>query len=143
VGSVHIPSITVEEAWESLERDPRAMLIDVRTRAEWAFVGVPDLRSLGKRPLFVEWQGFGEGPDPAFVEHARDALASVGADHDSELLFLCRSGARSLLAAQALAAAGYGRCRNVTDGFEGPLDPAGHRGRLSGWKARELPWAQS
>jgi rhodanese-related sulfurtransferase len=143
VGGVHILSIAVEEAWAKLERDPRAVLVDVRTRAEWTFVGVADLRSIGKRPLFVEWQSFGAGPDPAFVEHVRDALASCGADYDSELLFLCRSGQRSLLAAQATAAAGYGRCRNISDGFEGPLDPAGHRGRLAGWKARELPWAQS
>jgi len=78
----------------------------------------------------------------AFVERLTEALAPTGADRDSELLFICRSGQRSLKAAQAMAAAGYARCRNVADGFEGPLDPNRHRGQLGGWKAKGLPWAQ-
>jgi rhodanese-related sulfurtransferase len=144
VGDVHIQAIAVEEAWARLQRDAGSVLIDVRTTAEWAFVGVADLTSIGKQPVLLEWQAFNEErPHAAFVARITDALTSMGADRDSELLFICRSGARSLRAAQALAAAGFTRCRNVTDGFEGPLDPAGQRGRLGGWKAKGLPWAQS
>jgi hypothetical protein len=51
-----------------------------------------------------------------------EALNPVGADRESELFFICSSGQRSLMAAQAIAAAGYARCRKVADGFEGPLD---------------------
>jgi rhodanese-related sulfurtransferase len=143
LGEVHIASVSVEEAWARLKRDAGSALIDVRTIAEWAYVGLPDLSMIGKRPVLVEWQGFPDDrQNTAFVERLTEALAPIGADRDCELLFICRSGQRSLKAAQAMAAAGYARCRNVADGFEGPLDPTRHRGQLGGWKAKGLPWAQ-
>ena len=143
MGEVHIASISVEEAWARLKRDTGSVLIDVRTIAEWAYVGLPDLSTLGRRPVLVEWQGFPDDRlNTTFVERLTEALTPIGADRDSELLFICRSGQRSLKAAQAMAAAGYARCRNVADGFEGPLDPNRHRGQLGGWKAKGLPWAQ-
>jgi rhodanese-related sulfurtransferase len=143
VGEVHIPSVSVEEAWARLKSDTGAVLIDVRTIAEWAYVGLPDLSSIGRRPVLVEWQGFpGDQLNSAFTDRVAEALQPIGADQDSELLFICRSGQRSLKAAQAMAAAGYNRCCNVADGFEGPLDPQRHRGQVSGWKAKGLPWAQ-
>ena len=138
-----IEDVSVEDAWDRLSRDPKSVLIDVRTRAEWAFVGMPDLASIGKRPILLEWQSFPESHvDPAFAERLKEALDGAGADRDSELLFICRSGARSLMAARVVAAEGYVRCRNVADGFEGSLDPARHRGKLGGWKANGLPWVQ-
>jgi rhodanese-related sulfurtransferase len=140
---VHIDSLSVEETWASLQRDRDSVLIDVRTSAEWTYVGLPDLSSVGKRPVLVEWQTFpGNRRDPAFVDRLSTALAAIGASKDSELLFICRSGGRSLEAARAMAAAGYSRCRNVADGFEGPLDPNRHRGSLGGWRAKGLPWVQ-
>lgn len=142
-GGVHIQSVSVEEAWTRLKADATSVLIDVRTIAEWAYVGLPDLSSIGKRPVLVEWQSFQDDqPNGAFVDRLAEALAPLGAGQDSELFFICRSGQRSLKAAQAMTAAGYGRCRNVAEGFEGPLDPHRHRGRLGGWKAKGLPWAQ-
>ena len=143
MGEVHIASVSVEETWARLKRDAGSVLIDVRTIAEWAYVGLPDLSTIGKRPVLVEWQGFPDDRlNTAFVERLTEALTPIGADRDSELLFICRSGQRSLKAAQAMAAAGYARCRNVAEGFEGPLDPSRHRGQLGGWKAKGLPWAQ-
>ena len=140
---VQIDSLSIEETWARLERDANSVLIDVRTAAEWNFVGVPDLSSIGKKPVLVEWSTFPDSrPNAAFVDRVTEALATIGASKDSELLFICRSGSRSLSAARAMASAGYFRCRNVTDGFEGPLDPDRHRGRLEGWKAKGLPWAQ-
>jgi rhodanese-related sulfurtransferase len=118
-------------------------LIDVRTGAEWAYVGLPDLSSIGKRPVLVEWQVFPGGQlNTAFVDRLAEALAAIGTNKDNELFFICRSGGRSLGAARAMAAAGYSRCRNVADGFEGPLDPNRRRGTLGGWKAKGLPWVQ-
>jgi rhodanese-related sulfurtransferase len=138
-----VPAISVEEAWTRLKSDAGSVLIDVRTIAEWAYVGLPDLSSIGKRPVLVEWQGFPDDRlNTAFVERVTEALAPIGAGHDNELMFICRSGQRSMKAAQAMAAAGYLRCRNVAEGFEGPLDANRHRGRLGGWKAKGLPWAQ-
>jgi rhodanese-related sulfurtransferase len=133
----------VEDTWTKLKSDAGAVLVDVRTIAEWAYVGLPDLTAMGKQPVLVEWQGFPDNRlNTAFVERLTEALAQRGADRGTEIFFICRSGARSLKAAQAMAAAGYTRCRNVADGFEGPLDPERHRGRLAGWKARGLPWVQ-
>lgn len=138
-----IPAISVEDAWARLKSDSASVLIDVRTIAEWAYVGLPDLSSIGKRPVLVEWQGFPDDRlNTAFVERVTEALTPIGAGRESELMFICRSGQRSLKAAQAMAAAGYTRCRNVAEGFEGPLDANRHRGRLGGWKAKGLPWAQ-
>jgi rhodanese-related sulfurtransferase len=140
---VQIESVSVDETWARLKRDANAVLIDVRTIAEWAYVGLPDLSSINKRPVLVEWQSFpDERLNAAFIDRVAEALVPIGATKDSELLFICRSGSRSLKAARAMAAAGYARCRNVTEGFEGPLDPNRHRGRLTGWKAKGLPWVQ-
>jgi rhodanese-related sulfurtransferase len=143
VSEVHIPAVSVGDTWTKLESDAGAVLVDVRTIAEWAYVGLPDLSAIGKQPVLVEWQGFPDNRlNSAFVERLTEALEQRGADKGTEIFFICRSGARSLNAAQAMAAAGYTRCRNVTDGFEGPLDPDRHRGHLGGWKAKGLPWTQ-
>ena len=142
-GDVQIDSISVEEAWTRLKQDAGSVLVDVRTSAEWTFVGLPDLSSIGKRPVLVEWQDFpGNRVNQAFADRVTEALTAIGANKDSELLFLCRSGGRSLSAARAMTAAGYVRCRNVADGFEGPLDPNRHRGSLGGWRAKGIPWVQ-
>jgi rhodanese-related sulfurtransferase len=141
---VHIEDVPVEEVWAHLENDPASLLVDVRTRAEWAFVGLPDLQQIGKRVLTVEWQTSPEGRiDAAFPERLKAALDAAGANTDTELFFICRSGGRSRMAAEAVANAGYRRCRNVADGFEGPLDADRHRGRVAGWKAAGLAWVQS
>lgn len=133
----------VTAVWRRLAQEPDAVLVDVRTQAEWAFVGLPDLSSLGKRLLTVEWQFFPDGRiNPSFVDQLQAELAALSAGPDTSIFFLCRSGSRSLAAAQALAAAGYRRCHNVADGFEGPRDEVGHRGTAGGWKAAGLPWTQ-
>lgn len=131
--------VTAQQAWKELSSDSRAALIDVRSPAEWSFVGIPDLSSLGKNLLRVAWQSYpGMTLNPKFVEElARERLPK-----DATLFFLCRSGARSRAAAEAMTAQGYQRCFNVGDGFEGPRDGDGHRGRLAGWKASGLPWTQ-
>jgi rhodanese-related sulfurtransferase len=131
--------LSATEAWELLKSDPKARLIDVRTTAEWNFVGLPDLSPLGQEAALIEWQMFPTmQPNPQFV-----AAASAGADKDAPVLFLCRSGARSRSAAIALTAAGFGRAYNIAGGFEGDLDDERHRGHRNGWKAAGLPWKQS
>lgn len=138
-----IPDVPVTEAWKRLESEAGSVLIDVRTRAEWAFVGLPDLEEIGKRVLTVEWQTFPDSRvDPAFAGRLSELLDANGVAKNSELFFLCRSGGRSRMAAEAMAAAGFTRCCNVAEGFEGPLDGSRHRGQAAGWKAAGLPWAQ-
>ncbi len=132
--------VTSREAWDILAEDGSARLVDVRTDAEWAFVGLPDLASLGKDPVRVAWQIFpAMAPNAEFV----DQVAAAGVARDHTVLLICRSGARSRKAAIALTQQGFARCLNVSDGFEGPLDEGGHRGSVEGWKAARLPWRQA
>ena len=127
------------EAWDALQADPDAALIDVRTQAEWAFVGVPDLSTAGKQPLLVQWQVFPTmQQNPQFTQQ----LEAAGLAGDRKLYFICRSGARSQSAAVAATAAGLGPCFNVAGGFEGGHDAQRHRGTTSGWKSEGLPWIQ-
>ncbi len=132
------------ECWSALAETPDALLVDVRTTAEWAYVGLPMLSSLGKAPLLVEWQSFPSmAVDPAFAEKLGDQVAKAGGTPSSPIFFLCRSGVRSIAGAVALTDHGYENCFNVLGGFEGPPDAEGHRGRKAGWKAEGLPWAQN
>jgi rhodanese-related sulfurtransferase len=128
-------------AWELLERTPDAVLVDVRTRAEWSFVGVPETSSIDRPTALIEWNTFPEGQrNPSFLEQ----LAATGLTPGDQrpVVFLCRSGQRSIGAAEAATAAGFGPAYNVSDGFEGGVGPEGHRGER-GWRAEGLPWRQS
>jgi len=139
--SSYAGDLSVEDAWALLQSDPAARLVDVRTQAEWNFVGLPDLSGLGKETALIEWQMFPSMQvNPGFVA---DTQTAVGGDKTAPVLFLCRSGARSRSAAVALTQAGYTRAYNVAGGFEGDLDGDRHRGHRNGWKAAGLPWKQT
>ena len=144
-GDRPVDNVDVEKAWQALQARPGSQMIDVRTRAEWTYIGIPDLGPLGKRAVLVEWQTFPDQTiDPRFVERLAGELKALGVKQDDDLFFICRSGGRSLAAAKAMAATGYRACHNVAGGFiEGPLDDDRHRGTIGGWKAAGLPWLQS
>ncbi|PTR31060.1 rhodanese-related sulfurtransferase [Rhodococcus sp. OK519] len=133
--------ITPQQAWELLREHPDAVLVDVRTDAEWRYVGVPDTSSIDRRTVLLEWVSY---PTGARNESFVDQLVEAGIDNGSErpVIFLCRSGQRSIGAAEAATAAGIGPAYNVLDGFEGGLGSDGRRG-VSGWRAVGLPWTQS
>jgi len=136
--------VSASEAYEILKNDAASVLVDVRTQAEWAYVGVPDLSGIGKEPVLIEWQQYPSRLVRAdFAAALAGDLAARGVAIETPILFICRSGARSRSAALALSATGYRRCLNVADGFEGPPDNEQHRGRRHGWKADGLPWVQS
>ena len=131
--------VSPRDTWDNLTGNPQAVLIDVRTKPEWGFVGVPDLSSLGKQTLCICWQDYPVMQlNDAFVQD----VAAAGVAPGDPVYLLCRSGVRSRSAAQALTAAGYDACYNVADGFEGPHDDLGHRGTQRGWQADDLPWRQ-
>jgi rhodanese-related sulfurtransferase len=134
-----IENVSPADVWEALQRDPNAYLIDVRTNAEWNFVGMPDLSAVAKEPVLIQWQVF-----PAMQVNADfvTELRQAGFTPDDNLYFLCRSGVRSQAAGAAAQAAGFKHSYNIADGFEGPPDGAGHRGARAGWKASGLPWRQ-
>jgi rhodanese-related sulfurtransferase len=131
--------ITPDEAWRLLSDNPEAVLVDVRTDAEWRFVGVPDTSGLGRDVVYVQWSGTDGQLNAQFVDELIAAGITPG---DRPVIFLCRSGNRSIGAAEAATAAGIGPSYNVLDGFEGHLDAEGHRGG-TGWRAIGLPWKQS
>jgi rhodanese-related sulfurtransferase len=126
-------AVTPEQAQRLLELRPDARLIDVRTRAEWDFVGrVPG-------SILIEWNTYPAGArNPAFLEQLRKAVP----EPEAPLLFLCRSGHRSDQAARAAQAEGYFHAMNVLEGFEGDKDAAGQRGHRNGWRHAGLAWTQ-
>ncbi|MDQ5841286.1 MAG: rhodanese-like domain-containing protein [Chloroflexota bacterium] len=127
--------LSPQQAWAKLEAG--AILVDVRTEGEWAHIGIPDTTSAGERrndPLFIQWNLAGGVPNPQFVEQLRQQAPQ---DTGTELVFLCRSGARSIAAANAATEAGY-TSYNVLEGFEGEPDQYGDR-TVNGWKNRGLP----
>ena len=131
--------ITPKDAWDLLQKDPKAVLVDVRTHAEWAYVGLPDLSPLGKDLRMISWVLFPKGDvNPEFTDDLEDQVA----DKDATVLFLCRSGVRSIAAAKAATEAGYAKSYNILTGFEGDKDVANHRGTMGGWKVDGLPWVQ-
>lgn len=131
--------VTPAEAWSELSGNPDAVLIDVRTQPEWAFVGVPDLAAAGKQAAFISWQVY---PDMARNPNFEAEVAALGLTPKAPIFFLCRSGARSRAAAIAMTACGFDACYNIANGFEGDPDSSRHRGRQNGWKASALPWVQ-
>ena len=133
MGLPYSGALTPQEAYEVWRGKPGAKLVDVRTRAEWDYVGrIPD-------SVEVEWQTYPGGrPNPAFVA---DLERQVG--KQDPVLFICRSGGRSHNAALAATRAGYADAYNVLEGFEGDRNEDGHRNSVGGWRAAGLPWTQS
>lgn len=124
--------LTPQEAWAKLEAG--AVLVDVRTEGEWAHIGIPDTASTENDPLFIQWNLAGGIPNSRFIEQ----LQQQAPDNDgAELVFLCRSGQRSIAAATAATQAGF-TSYNVLEGFEGEPDRYGER-TVNGWKNRGLP----
>lgn len=130
--------LSAAQVWQNLQHEVDAVLVDIRIHAEWTFVGGPDLATLGKSVLQVEWQVFPNMErNPRFVRELQAKNVTPG----MPVYLICRSGIRSRAAAEFLAERGY-TTYNVTDGFEGPINDHGHRG-ASGWRAEQLPWKQS
>ncbi len=125
-------ALTPQEAWQVWQLAPGAKLVDVRTRAEWEWVGrVP-------AAVQIEWLSWPGGqPNAGFLAQLRQQV-----DPQALVMFMCRSGARSDAAARAAIGAGYSNCYNVLEGFEGDKDANGQRNRIGGWRHAGLPWQQ-
>lgn len=124
--------LTPQEAWAKLEEG--AILVDVRTEGEWAHIGMPNTAATENDPLFIQWTFPGGIPNPEFIEQLKQQAPE---DDGTELVFLCRSGQRSIAAAIAATRAGF-TSYNVLEGFEGEPDRYGER-TVNGWKNRGLP----
>ena len=131
--------VTPLTAYEILSQDDDANLVDVRTSAEWAFVGIPDVSSIHHETKFISWQMF---PEMNLNADFINMLEAAIPNKTPPVLFLCRSGARSASAARIAKANGYEASFNIAGGFEGDADREHHRGGVNGWKSDSLPWVQ-
>ena len=134
-------SLESKPAWELLQRDPRALLVDVRSSMEYLFVGHP------AGAINIAWI---DEPDwvvnPNFALEIRKLLLGGkiehGTIHSAPILLICRSGKRSAEAGAVLIEDGFENIYNIEDGFEGELDEHHHRSALGGWRFENLPWEQ-
>ena len=134
-------SVSPKDAWELLESEPRALLIDVRSSMEYLFVGHP------KGAIHIPWI---DEPDwvvnPNFVRTIRELMLGgvidVAGSGTAPVLLICRSGKRSLEAGRLLLESGFSDVSNVEEGFEGELDEMHHRSTVGGWRYYGLPWEQ-
>ena len=135
----NIKNISSQECFEKLSIEVHSQLIDVRTKPEWIYVGVPDLSSINKKVIFVSWQVYPEMGTNKFFENQ---ILESNIKKDNNLYFICRSGNRSNNAAEFLTSRGFSNCFNVIDGFEGKLNNERQRALIDGWQFNNLPWKQ-
>lgn len=141
-----LKSVTPKEAWQLMQDNPKAVLIDIRSEMEHLFIGHP------KGSIHIPWI---DEPDwqvnPNFVKQIRRVvLGGIIADYEDQenpvegapILLICRSGVRSKEAGRRLLQEGFNNVYNVVDGFEGPLDAHHHRSSVAGWRFDGLPWDQ-
>lgn len=136
-----VKTVTPKQAYEIVGKDPRALMVDVRSHMEFLFIGHP----VGA--INIPWI---DEPDwkinPHFASEVRrlilGGLQHTGGGHNVPILLICRSGKRSLEAGELLLKEGFHDVYNVDEGFEGELDDHHHRSTLGGWRADGLPWEQ-
>lgn len=135
-----VTGLSPKEAFELLESNPKAVLIDVRSSMEFLFVGHP------RGAVHVAWI---DEPDWKINEHfsanVRQVMLGGLSSHEEDnapVVLICRSGKRSLEAGEVLVQDGFPEVYNVEEGFEGELDADHHRSTLGGWRYYGLPWEQ-
>ncbi|MEO8411000.1 MAG: rhodanese-like domain-containing protein, partial [Propionivibrio sp.] len=124
LGLPYAGALLPAEAYDILQFAPGAKLVDVRTRAEWDWVGrIPGAAE-------IEWMSYPSNqPNTHFLAQLKQQV-----DPEALVIFICRSGARSHNAASLANASGYNTCYNVLEGFEGDKDASGHRNTVGGWR---------
>ncbi len=139
--SQSIKQVTPPEAWEIIQSDDDAILLDVRTSMEYEYVGHP-LNAINLPWMEApEWEIEGN-----FANQVKELLShkeSAKAMEDLPLLLICRSGKRSEAAGLEMIRQGFNEVYNVIEGFEGDRDGAKHRNMINGWRFHNLPWEQS
>ena len=136
-----VKSLSPSEAHDLVEKDPRAVLIDVRSNMEFLFIGHP----VGA--INIAWI---DEPDWNINEHFAAEVRKLllgGLSHlqnigSAPVVLICRSGKRSLEAGEQLIAEGFAEVYNVNEGFEGDLDDSHQRSTTAGWRFHGLPWEQ-
>ena len=135
----NVENITSIECFDKLSKIPKSFLIDVRTKPEWDFIGLPNLSSINKNVTLISWQTY---PRMTINSLFEQEVIKSNIEKCDKLFFICRSGSRSFKAANFLFSSGYHSCYNVEDGFEGDKNITGQRSTINGWKFNNLPWKQ-
>ena len=135
----NVHSINSRQCFEKLSKVPDSHLVDVRTKPEWLFVGLPDLQSLQKKTVCVSWHVY---PSMEINVNFESEILESGINKQDTVFLICRSGQRSSDAAKFLASRGFINCCNVVDGFEGETGTDHQRSTVNGWKYSKLPWKQ-
>jgi len=126
-------------AVERLQNNPQALFVDVRSKAEFKYVGYPENSILIPWIDDPDWE-----PNPeAFSDLVMQELDGRENLSDTEIILICRSGFRSNEALKCLENKGFTQVSHVASGFEGDLDENDHRGNLNGWRHDGMPWSQS
>lgn len=138
-----VDDVDVAAAWEGLNSGPCSRLVDVRTRAEWTYVGIPDLGPIGKRAVLVEWQTFPIKPSMRALSSglAASSRRSACSCTTTSILFAVREAVawqqpeqwRRRGTSLATTSLSVSKDRLTICGTEAPL---------GGWKATGLPWQQ-
>ena len=134
-----IKNVTSKECFKYLSKIPNAYLVDVRTAPEWLYIGLPNLESLQKKTICIAWQVY---PTMEINFNFRSEIINAGINIEDSIFLICRSGKRSLDAAEFLTSCGFINCYNVSDGFEGKINHNNQRSNKEGWKFNNLPWQQ-
>ena len=134
-----VQSIASVECFNKLSEISNSYLIDVRTKPEWEFIGIPSLSSINKKTIFISWHVYPQMKINSFFENE---VIESNIKKNDQLFLICRSGGRSFHAAKFLAHSGYHYCYNVSDGFEGDKNKLNKRSTINGWKFNNLPWEQ-
>ena len=127
------------DCFEVLKNHSKSHLIDVRTKPEWEFVGIPDLTCIHKQTFFISWRLY---PNMRINYDFEKEILQLRIKQEDLIFSICRSGHRSQEAAKYINKLGYKNCYNVSDGFEGYKDLGNHRAQVNGWKYNLLPWKQ-
>ena len=126
-------------AVERLQDNPQALFVDVRSKAEYKYVGFPENSILIPWIDDPDWE-----PNPeAFSDSVMQELDGCENLSDTEIILICRSGFRSNEALKCLENKGFTQVSHVASGFEGDLDENDHRGNLNGRRHDGMPWSQS
>ncbi len=145
--------LTAAEAYEMANKE-KVLFIDVRTRAEVNFLGMPTVADANipymEMDNMYSWDEkkgvFKLEPNSGFVSEVQDRLKQKGLDQNSKIILMCRSGDRSVKAVDLLAQVGFKNVYSVVDGYEGDVAKDGERkGQrvVNGWKNSNLPWSYS
>jgi rhodanese-related sulfurtransferase len=129
--------LSPKDVYHALAENENSLLIDCRTRAEWVYVGIPDISQTKGQLALIEWSDITGQQNLNFADQCREQASA-----NTEIFVICRSGVRSAAACMSLVQNGFAKVFNVRGGFEGDLDNQNHRSLTNGWKYHQLPWHQ-